>query len=299
VPWAARAGSAPVARRSPQANRRPVSRGCRTAERPGSRLAFVWREQTGPDVRETAPGRPDPRDLVAHGDFDAAGDQAARQTRSGSGARHETRPHGVRRRGNAHAVHSPGAGRVPDHHVRSSGAHRTGAQRPPRARKPPVRRPRSLPGGAADRRHPAERAPGTGSVHMTCNPADSPEVGRHRAAGSRRAAAGSRPGGRPSRWAQAGPDGRVHRIVYQPWRSPGGVAVEAEEDGEPFDGGAKSGHHSQTAIPSRALWIPDRTSMVYPWSGGHDVRSDSGVQHTRSARPDWRQSSPPAVLGRD
>jgi len=48
-----------------------------------------------------------------------------------------------------------------------------------------------------------------------------------------------------SRWAQAGPDGRVHRIVDRPWRSPGGVAVEAEEDGEPFDGGARSGHHSQ------------------------------------------------------
>jgi len=34
----------------------------------------------------------------------------------------------------------------------------------------------------------------------------------------------------------AGPDGRTHRIVYRLWRSPGGVAVEAEEDGEPFDG---------------------------------------------------------------
>ena len=34
----------------------------------------------------------------------------------------------------------------------------------------------------------------------------------------------------------AGPDGRLHRIVYRLWRSPGGVAVEAEEDGEPFDG---------------------------------------------------------------
>jgi len=64
---------------------------------------------------------------------------------------------------------------------------------------------------------------------MKCNPADSLEVGRP-------AAAGSRPGGRPSRWAQAEPDGRVHRIVYRPWRSPGGVAVEVEEDGEPSDG---------------------------------------------------------------
>lgn len=34
----------------------------------------------------------------------------------------------------------------------------------------------------------------------------------------------------------AGPDGRLHRIVYRLWRSPGGVAVEAEEEGEPFDG---------------------------------------------------------------
>ena len=34
----------------------------------------------------------------------------------------------------------------------------------------------------------------------------------------------------------AGPDRRLHRIVYRLWRSPGGVAVEAEEDGEPFDG---------------------------------------------------------------
>jgi len=34
----------------------------------------------------------------------------------------------------------------------------------------------------------------------------------------------------------AGPDGRLHRIVYRLWRSPGGVAVEAEEDGKPFDG---------------------------------------------------------------
>ncbi len=34
----------------------------------------------------------------------------------------------------------------------------------------------------------------------------------------------------------AGPDGRLHRIVYRLWRSPGGVAVEAEEDGDPFDG---------------------------------------------------------------
>ena len=33
-----------------------------------------------------------------------------------------------------------------------------------------------------------------------------------------------------------GPDGRVHRIEYRIWRSPGGVAVEAEEDGDPFDG---------------------------------------------------------------
>jgi len=34
----------------------------------------------------------------------------------------------------------------------------------------------------------------------------------------------------------AGPDGRVHRIEYRIWRSPGGVVVEAEEDGEPFEG---------------------------------------------------------------
>jgi len=34
----------------------------------------------------------------------------------------------------------------------------------------------------------------------------------------------------------AGPDGRVHRIEYRIWRSPGGVAVEAEEEGEPFEG---------------------------------------------------------------
>lgn len=33
-----------------------------------------------------------------------------------------------------------------------------------------------------------------------------------------------------------GPDGRVHRIEYRIWRSPGGVVVEAEEDGDPFDG---------------------------------------------------------------
>ena len=33
-----------------------------------------------------------------------------------------------------------------------------------------------------------------------------------------------------------GPDGRVHRIEYRVWRSPGGVVVEAEEDGKPFDG---------------------------------------------------------------
>ena len=164
-----------------------------------------------------------------------------------------------RPRGIAHDVHTPGAGRVLDHDVRRCGAHRTGAQRPPRSRKPPVwrprspprsrkppvRRPRSPPRGAVDRRDHAERAPAHGGVHMMSNPADSRGVGRPAAAGSRPAAAGSRPGGRPSRWAQAGPDGRVHRIVYRPWRSPGGVAVGAEEDGEPFDGGAKSGHHSQ------------------------------------------------------
>jgi len=40
----------------------------------------------------------------------------------------------------------------------------------------------------------------------------------------------------PAPEAIVGPDGRVHRIVYRLWRSPGGVAVEAEEDGEPFDG---------------------------------------------------------------
>ena len=33
-----------------------------------------------------------------------------------------------------------------------------------------------------------------------------------------------------------GPDGRVHRIEYRIWRSPGGVAVEAEEGGASFDG---------------------------------------------------------------
>jgi hypothetical protein len=34
----------------------------------------------------------------------------------------------------------------------------------------------------------------------------------------------------------AGPDGRVHRIEYRIWRSPGGVAINAEEDGDPFAG---------------------------------------------------------------
>jgi hypothetical protein len=34
----------------------------------------------------------------------------------------------------------------------------------------------------------------------------------------------------------AGPDGRLHRMLYRLWRSPGGVVVEADEDGEPSDG---------------------------------------------------------------
>jgi hypothetical protein len=101
----------------------------------------------------------------------------------------------------------------------------------------------------------------------------------------------------------AGPDGRLHRIVYRLWRSPGGVAVEAEEDGEPFDGfyvevvgphdadpaplvertraaiRRRIGHQDLTLRPGGAYWImagPDlRGRLVWNEDGGpYDVVVD-------------------------
>src|SRR5450759_2662876 len=58
----------PIARRFPQENRRPLSRGYRAARRLDRRLSFAQREQAGHAVTEMVPGRLDPRDLIANGD---------------------------------------------------------------------------------------------------------------------------------------------------------------------------------------------------------------------------------------
>jgi hypothetical protein len=71
----------PGARRSPQENRRPLSRGCRAVRWLDLRLSFAQREQAGHDVTETAPGRLDPRDLVAEGDPAASRGRPRRQVR--------------------------------------------------------------------------------------------------------------------------------------------------------------------------------------------------------------------------
>jgi hypothetical protein len=71
---------APVARRCPQENRRPLSRGYRAARWLDRRLSFAQREQAGHDVTEMVPERLDPRDLIAEGDRPATGDPADRSS---------------------------------------------------------------------------------------------------------------------------------------------------------------------------------------------------------------------------
>lgn len=75
----------------------------------------------------------------------------------------------------------------------------------------------------------------------------------------------------------AGPDGRPHRIVYRVWRSPGGVAVEAEEDGEPFDGYYAEVVGTHDADP--AALIERTRAAIRRRIGRQDLRWTPGGDH--------------------